>query len=277
MLGMRSRDRIYLFLAVVGLCCCTKAHSGGWCTGFSLAEASPLHRAALSAVTQQAGSGSERRGSAGREQLERSRIQAEWLWCTGLVAPRHVGSSRTRGRTGVPCPARWLLKYWTTTEAWGRCFETNSVGALCCCLIAQLYPALCHPMECSTPGRPVLHHLPELAQTHVHQVSNAIQPSRPLSRPSPPAFTLSQHQGLFQWVSSSHQVARVFSFSISPSNEYAGLFSLGWTGWISLQSRDSQESSPTPQFKSINSLALSFLSCPTLTSIHDHWKTHSFD
>ena len=58
MLGMRSRDRIYLFLAVVGLCCCTKAHSGGWCTGFSLAEASPLHRAALSAVAQQAGSGS---------------------------------------------------------------------------------------------------------------------------------------------------------------------------------------------------------------------------
>ena len=79
MLGMRSRDRIYLFLAVVGLCCCTKAHSGGWCTGFSLAEASPLHRAArapwlsrrgaaLSAVAQQAGSGRapwlSRRGAA---------------------------------------------------------------------------------------------------------------------------------------------------------------------------------------------------------------------
>ena len=65
MLGMRSRDRIYSFLAVVGLCCCTKARSGGWCTGFSLAVTSPLHRAALSSVAQQAGSGSECHGSAG--------------------------------------------------------------------------------------------------------------------------------------------------------------------------------------------------------------------
>ena len=62
-----------------------------------------------------------------------------------------------------------------------------------------------------------------------------------------------------------------FSFSISPSNEHPGLISLGWTGWISLQSKDSQESLPTPQFKSINFLALSLLHSPTLTSIHDHW------
>ena len=64
------------------------------------------------------------------------------------------------------------------------------------------------------PGSPVLHHLLELAETHVHQVGDAIQPSRPLSFPSPPAFSLSQHQGLFQGVSSSHQVAKVLEFQL---------------------------------------------------------------
>ena len=77
------------------------------------------------------------------------------------------------------------------------------------CSVDQSCPALCDPMDCSTPGFPDLHHLLELAQTHVHQVSDAIQPCRPLSPPSPPALSLSQHQGLFQWVSSSHQVAKV--------------------------------------------------------------------
>ena len=68
-----------------------------------------------------------------------------------------------------------------------------------------------------------------------------------------------------------------FSFNISPSNEHSGLISLGWTGWISLQSKNSQESSPTPQFKSIKSLVLSFLYSPTLTSINDYWKNDRFD
>ena len=63
-------------------------------------------------------------------------------------------------------------------------------------------------MDCSTPGLPIQHHLPELALTHIHRVSDAIQASHPLSSPSPPAFNLSQHQGLFQWVSFSHQVAK---------------------------------------------------------------------
>ena len=67
-------------------------------------------------------------------------------------------------------------------------------------------------MDCSMPGFPVHHQPPDLAQTHVHWVSDAVQPSHPLSSPSPPAFSLSQHQGLFQWVSSSHQVARVLEF-----------------------------------------------------------------
>ena len=77
--------------------------------------------------------------------------------------------------------------------------------------VAQLCPTLCDPMDCSTPGLPVHHQLLELTQTHVHQVSYAVQPSHPLLSPSP-AFNLSQDQGLFQWVSSSHQVAKVLAF-----------------------------------------------------------------
>ena len=84
----------------------------------------------------------------------------------------------------------------------------------CCCSVGQLCATLCNPMDWSKPGLPALHHLPEFAQTHVHWVSNAIQPSCPLSSPSLPAFNRSQHQGLFQWVSSSHQVAKVLEFQL---------------------------------------------------------------
>ena len=84
---------------------------------------------------------------------------------------------------------------------------------------------LCNPMDCSTSEFPVLHHLPELAQTHVRWVDDAIQPSCPLSLPSPPAINLSQHQSLFQWVRSLQQVVKNWSFSISPSNEYWELIS----------------------------------------------------
>ena len=94
-------------------------------------------------------------------------------------------------------------------------------------------------MDCSMPGFPVHHQLPESTQTHVHWVSDAIQPSRPLSFPSPPAFNLSQHQGLFQGVSSSHRWPKYwsFSFSISPSNEYSGLisFRIDWFGLLAAQ------------------------------------------
>ena len=134
-------------------------------------------------------------------------------------------------------------------------------------------------MECSTPGYPVHHQLPELAQTHVLQVGDTIQPSHPLSSPSPPAFNLFQHQSLFKWVSSSHQVAKYwsFSFNTSPSNEHPGLisFRMDWLGLLTAQ--ETQESSATPQFKRISSSALSFLYSPTLTSINDYWKNHSFD
>ena len=83
-----------------------------------------------------------------------------------------------------------------------------------CCSAAQSCQTLCEPMDCSMPGFPVHPQLPEFTQTHVHRVSDAIQPSHPLSSPSPPAFNLSQHQGLFKWVSSSHQVAKVLEFQL---------------------------------------------------------------
>ena len=108
-----------------------------------------------------------------------------------------------------------------------------------CCLVAQLCLTLCNPMDCSTPGIPVFHYLPESTLTHVPWVSDAIQPSHPLSSPSSPAFNLSQHQGAFQWVSSSHQEAKIlsFSFSISPSNEYSGLvsFRIDWFDLLAVE------------------------------------------
>jgi len=96
--------------------------------------------------------------------------------------------------------------------------------------VAQLYPILCDPMNCSTPGLPIHHQLPESTQTHIHWVSDAIQPSHPLSSPSPPAFNLSQHQGLFKWVSSSHQVAKVLEFQ--PQHQ-----SFQWTPLLILDSQ----------------------------------------
>ena len=144
--------------------------------------------------------------------------------------------------------------------------------------VAQSCPTLCDPLNCSTPGLPVHHHLPESTQNHVHCVSDAIQPSHPVSFPSPPALNLSQHQSLFKWFSSPHQVAKVLEFHLQHQ-------SLQWTPRTNLlcdglvgspcSPRDSQESSPTLQFKSINSSVPSFLYSAILISIHDYWKTHS--
>ena len=117
--------------------------------------------------------------------------------------------------------------------------------------VAQSCPTLCNPMNRSTPGLPVHHKLPEFTQTHAHRVSDAIQPSHPLLSPSPPALNPSQHQGLFQWVNSSHEVAKVLEFQ--PQHQ-----SFQWTSKTDLlqhglvgsscSPRDSQESSPTAQF-----------------------------
>ena len=80
--------------------------------------------------------------------------------------------------------------------------------------LTQSCLTLCNPMDCSTPGLPAHHQLPVFTQIHAHRVGDAIQPSCPLSSPSPPAFNLSQHQGLIQWVSSMHQVAKVLEFQL---------------------------------------------------------------
>ena len=138
----------------------------------------------------------------------------------------------------------------------------------------------CDPVNCSTPGLPVHHQLLEFTQTHVHRVGDAIQPSHLchplLLLPSiPPSIRVFSNESTLcmRWPK-----YRNFSFSISPSNEYPGLisFRMDWLDLLAVQGT-SQESSLTPQFKSINSSVLSFLHSPTLTSIHDYWKNHSLD
>ena len=121
--------------------------------------------------------------------------------------------------------------------------------------VTQLCPTLCDPMNQSIPGLPVHHQLPEFTQTHVHRVSDAIQLSHPLSSPSPPAPNPSQHQSLFQWVNSLHEVVKVLEFQLQhhslQRNPRADLLQNGLVG-SPCSPRDPQESSPTPQFKSIN-------------------------
>ena len=136
------------------------------------------------------------------------------------------------------------------------------------------------PLNRSMPGLPVHHQLPESTQTQAHRVGDAIQPSHPPLSPSSPALNLSQHQGLFQWINSSHEVAKVLEFQLQHQSfqwtPRTDLLQNGLVGSL-CSPRDLQESSPTPQFKSINSLALSFLYSSTLTSIHDYWKNHNFE
>ena len=145
--------------------------------------------------------------------------------------------------------------------------------------VTQSCPTLCNPMNRSTPGLPVHHQLLEFTQTPVHWVSDAIQPSHPLSSPSPPAPNPSQHQSLFPvsqlfaWGGQSTGVSALASF---PQRNPRADLQNGLVG-SPCSPRDSQESSPKPQFKSINSSVLSLLHSPTLTSIHDHRKNHSLD
>ena len=113
---------------------------------------------------------------------------------------------------------------------------------------AQSCPTLCDPMNRSTPSLPVHHQLLEFTQTHVHRVGDPIQPSHPLSSPSPPAPNPSQHQSLFQWVNSLHEVAKVLEFQLQhhsfQRNPRADLLQNGLVGFP-CSPRDSQESSPT--------------------------------
>ena len=143
--------------------------------------------------------------------------------------------------------------------------------------VTQSCPTLSDPIDCSMASLSIINSrsLPKL-----HWVSDAIQPSHPLLSPSLPAFNLSPHQGLSQWASSSRQVAKVLEFQLQHESfqrrfrtDFLQDGLVGSPG----SPRDSQESSPAPQFKSISSSALSFVYSSTLTSVHDHWKNHNFD
>ena len=188
-------------------------------------------------------------------------------------------SSPTRAQMCTPYLRKWSHNYWTSRKIPHPppifLKETfRSVQFSCSVMSDSLRP---HGLQHARPLCPSP--TAESTQTHVHWVGDAIQPSHPLSSPSPPVFNLAQHQGLFKWVSSSHQVAKVLEFELQHQ-------SFHWTPTNDLQDglvgspcspRDSQESSPTPQFKSINYSVLSFLYSPTLTFIHEYWKNHSLD
>ena len=133
-------------------------------------------------------------------------------------------------------------------------------------------------MNCSMPGHPVHHQLQEFTQTHVKSswwchlaISSSVVPFSfcPQSLPASGSFPMSQS---FIWGGQSIGVSALASVLPMNTQDWSPL---GWTGWIPCSPRDAQESSPTPQFKSINSSVFSFLHSPTLTSIHDHWKNHS--
>ena len=136
-------------------------------------------------------------------------------------------------------------------------------------VIAQSCLSLCDPTDCSMPGFPVLHHLLELAQTHVLRVGDAIQPYYPLSSPSPD-FHLSKNQGCFYESVLHIKWPMYWSFSISPSNEYSGLvaFRINWFNLLAVQR--TLKRFLQYQFESINSSVLSLVYGPTLTSVHNY-------
>ena len=148
----------------------------------------------------------------------------------------------------------------------------------CCGSVAMLYPTLCNPMDCSTPGFPILHSLPEFAQTHVYWVSDAIQSSHLLLSPSP-AFSLSQHQNLFTmsqlFTSGDRSIGASASASVLPMS-IQGRFPLRWSGLISLLSKRLLR-----VFSSITVWKHQFFSVrPSLGSnfhiYNDYWENHSF-
>ena len=143
-------------------------------------------------------------------------------------------------------------------------------------VVVQLHPTLCSPMYCSTLGFPVLYISQSLLKLMSIELDDAIQTFHSLLSTFPPAFNLSHHQGLFQWIGSLHQVVIVLELQ---HQSFQWIFRVNflynWLVWFPCSPRDSQESSTAPQFKSIISSVLSLCDCPTLTSIHDYWKNHS--
>ena len=152
-------------------------------------------------------------------------LSCVWLfvspWTVAYQVPPSMGFSRQEYWNGLPLALRQCIY-------------------CCCCSFTKSCSTLCNPMDCSTPGSSVLHYLPEFAQILVHGVDDAIQPSHPLSFPSPPALNLSQHQGLFHmsqlFTSGGQSIGVSASASVLPMNTQ-DRSPLGWTGWISLLSK----------------------------------------
>ena len=135
-------------------------------------------------------------------------------------------------QTQITCGYTWLHLM--------EVLKLNSYLSVQFISVAQSCPTLCDPMDWNMPGFHAYHQLPELTQTHVHRVGDAIQPSPPLSSPSPPALNLSQHQGLVKWVSSSHQVAKILEFQLQHellAMNIQDWFPWGLTGLMPLQSK----------------------------------------
>ena len=146
--------------------------------------------------------------------------------------------------------------------------QFNSVAQLCLTL---------QPMDCSMPGFPVHHQLPQPTPIHIHHVSDTIQPAHPLSSPSPPTFPSIRVFPMSQFFASGGQSNEVSaSASVLPMN-IQDWFPLGWTGWISLQSKGPSKVFCNTTVQKDHFSVLSFLYSPTLTSIYDYWKNHSFD
>ena len=197
-----------------------------------------------------------------------ARIQ-EWV-----AIPFSRRSSWPRDWTWTSCTAGRFSTVWAMKEA-----SRSPILLSYCCSVTRSRLTLCNFMDCSMPVFPVLHYLLELAQTHVHWVSDAIQPSHPLSLPfssCPESLPASRSFPVSRFFTSSGQsIGASAPASVLPMN-IQGWFPLGLTGLISLLSKGTLKSLPAPQFKSISSLALSLYGS-TLISIHDCWKNHSFD
>ena len=154
-----------------------------------------------------------------------------------------------------------------------RIMDTSmSMDMSCCYSVTQLCLTLCDPINCSMPGFPVLHNLLEFAQTHVHWSGDAIQPLHPPLSPSPPAFNLSEHQGLFQRGSSSDEASGGQSIRVSASASVLPMniqdwLPLGLTGWVSLQSKGS---SSLLQHHSSKASILQHSAFFTVTAIRDY-------
>ena len=170
---------------------------------------------------------------------------------------------------------------WPETHPWG--YPGGRIYGILLLSSVQFSPTVCYLMDCSTPGFPVHPQLPELIQTHVHRIGDAIKPSHPLSS----HHLILSHPLLLLPASRSFQMSQFFasrgqSIGVSASTSVLPMniqdwFPLRWTGWISLQSKGLSRVFSNTTVQKHHSLALSFLYSPVLTSIHDYWKNHSFD